>query len=79
MKDYPHLSNYVREIYQMPGIAETVDMKHIKTHYFTSHPSLNLYAVIPSGPSVLNEVTLPHNREELFPLEGSPTKKAKSN
>ena len=79
MKDYPHLSNYVREIYQMPGIADTVDMKHIKTHYFTSHPTLNKYAVIPSGPDVLNEVTLPHNREELFPLEGPPTKKAKSN
>lgn len=65
--DYPNLWNYVREIYQMPGVAATVNMNHIKTHYFTSHPSLNPYAIIPTGPGVEAELAKPHNRNELFP------------
>jgi putative glutathione S-transferase len=39
----------VRDLYHTPGIAPAVNMSHIKTHYFTSHPKLNCYAVIPRG------------------------------
>jgi glutathionyl-hydroquinone reductase len=49
IKDYPALSNYVRDLYQTKGIKESVDMWHIKTHYYTSHPKLNYYAIVPKG------------------------------
>src|SRR6202011_3940608 len=39
--DYPHLANYLRELYQVPGIAETVNLTHIKQHYYGSHRSIN--------------------------------------
>jgi len=48
--DYPNVLNYTRDLYQTPGFAETVNMYHIKTHYFTSHPVLNNYAIVPVGP-----------------------------
>jgi len=47
--EFPNLSNYVRDIYQTPGIKESVNMQHIKWHYFTSHPKLNFYAIVPVG------------------------------
>jgi len=47
--DYPHTREWVRELYNMPAVKETVDMDHIKTHYFTSHPKLNPYAIVPVG------------------------------
>jgi len=62
IRDYPNLRNYVREVYQLPGVAETVNMDHIKMHYFTSHAVLNAFAVIPSGPNVLEDLSLPHDR-----------------
>lgn len=51
IQDYPHLSNYVRDLYQGFGgaIGRSINMKHIKTHYFTSHPTLNAYAIVPVG------------------------------
>lgn len=49
IREYPNLLNYVRDIYQMPGMDKSVNMNHIKTHYFTSHPVLNHYAIIPTG------------------------------
>lgn len=61
--DYPNIHNFVKEIYQMPGVAETTNMEHIKTHYFTSHPSLNIYAVIPAGPNVVEKLREPHDRD----------------
>lgn len=48
--DYPALSAYLRDIYQMPGVAETCNLDHIKRHYFTSHPHLNPSGIIPLGP-----------------------------
>ena len=59
--DYPALSGYLRELYQMPGIAETVVMPHIKTHYFVSHRNLNPTGIVPKGP-ILDFLT-PHGRE----------------
>jgi len=63
----PSILNYCREIYQMPGVKETVNMEHIKTHYFCSHPILNHYSIIPKGNNFLGLLEEPHNREELFP------------
>jgi putative glutathione S-transferase len=50
--DYPNLWNYTRELYQRPGIAATVDLAHIKRHYYQSHPSINPTGIVPVGPEV---------------------------
>jgi len=63
--DYPSILNYCREIYQMSGVAETVNMRHIKTHYYTSHPKLNHFGVIPVGPNFIGELEKAHDREKL--------------
>jgi len=61
--DYPAMSNYLRELYQIQGIAETVNFEHIKTHYYASHLTINPTGVIPVGP--LQDFTKEHNREEV--------------
>lgn len=48
--DYPNLSRYMRELYAIPGVAETCNLEHIKRHYFTSHRNLNPRGIIPPGP-----------------------------
>jgi putative glutathione S-transferase len=48
--DYPNLWNYVRRLYGHPGVAATVNMQHIKGHYYQSHPSINPSGVVPAGP-----------------------------
>lgn len=48
--DFPHLSRYLRELYLVPGIAETVDIDHIKRHYYMSHPHINPTRIVPVGP-----------------------------
>ena len=58
--DYPHLAGYVRELYQVPGVAETVNMKHIKEHYYRSHATINPTGVVPAGP--LLDFDSPHGR-----------------
>jgi glutathionyl-hydroquinone reductase len=58
--DYPNLSSYLRELYQLPGIAGTVDMRHIKGHYYESHRTINPTGIVPAGPMV--DLTLPHGR-----------------
>ncbi|MCA1779282.1 MAG: glutathione S-transferase family protein, partial [Xanthomonadaceae bacterium] len=49
--DYPNLSNYLRELFQHPGIAETIDLEAIKLHYYASHETVNPSGVIPIGPT----------------------------
>ncbi|HBN21983.1 MAG TPA: glutathione-dependent reductase [Holosporales bacterium] len=61
--DYPNLSNYLRELYQIKGIKETVHMDHIKTHYYQSHLTINPTGIIPQGPLLTYEA--PHNRDRL--------------
>ncbi|MHC8338630.1 glutathione S-transferase family protein [Pseudomonas sp. HLT2-19-2] len=61
--DYPNLSNWLREIYQWPGIAETVDFEHIKHHYYASHKTINPTGVVPKGPA--QDFAAPHDRERL--------------
>jgi putative glutathione S-transferase len=48
--DYPNLSHWLREMYQLPGVADTVDFVHIKHHYYASHATINPTGVVPKGP-----------------------------
>lgn len=50
--DYENLWRYTRQIYHMPGIKETVDFNHIKTHYYGSHPTINANLIVPKGPEI---------------------------
>ena len=59
--DYSNLWSYARELYQVPGVAQTVNMDHIKTHYFGSHRSINPTGIIPKGPEI--DFMLPHGRK----------------
>ncbi len=61
--DYPNLWNYTRELYQMPGVAETVNLFHIKQHYYGSHESINPTRIVPKGPAI--DYSQPHDRERL--------------
>ncbi|MEQ8306437.1 MAG: glutathione S-transferase family protein [Hoeflea sp.] len=61
--DYPALSGYLRELFQMPGIADTVNMMHIKHHYYGSHKNINPTGIVPVGPEL--DLTAPHGRDRL--------------
>jgi glutathionyl-hydroquinone reductase len=61
--DYPNLSNYLRELYQVPGVAETVSIDHIKRHYYSSHRKINPTGIVPLGPEL--NFTAPHDRGKL--------------
>jgi len=61
--DYPNLSGYVRDLYQVHGIAATVDFDHIKRHYYMTHDEINPTRIVPIGP--LEDLTAPHGRERL--------------
>lgn len=61
--DYPNLSMYLRELFQFPGVAETVRMDHIKQHYYRSHPKINPSGIVPLGPVL--DLTRAHDRERL--------------
>ncbi|MCX2522991.1 glutathione S-transferase family protein [Larsenimonas rhizosphaerae] len=63
IEDYPHLSGYLRELYQWPGIRETVCMDHIQRHYYMSHPTINPNRIVPRGPDLA--LDRPHGREHL--------------
>lgn len=63
IEDYPNLSNYLREIYQWPGVAETVNMEHIKRHYYYSHDMINPTRIVPAGP--LLDLERAHDRSRL--------------
>ncbi|MCX7126196.1 MAG: glutathione S-transferase family protein [Gammaproteobacteria bacterium] len=58
--DYPNIINYVRELYQYPGIKETVNFDHIKRHYYLSHTDINPKGIVPLGPEL--HFDQPHNR-----------------
>ena len=63
LMDYPNLWGYTRELYQVPGIAETVNMDHIKYHYFGSHHSINPTGIVPNGPEI--DFMMPHGRDNI--------------
>jgi putative glutathione S-transferase len=58
--DYPNLSNYLRDLYQVPGVAETVNLDHIKRHYYASHQMINPTRIVPKGPAL--DLDAPHDR-----------------
>jgi glutathionyl-hydroquinone reductase len=64
--EYPNLKEFTREMFQMPGVHESVNIWHIKTHYFTSHPKLNTYAIVPVGCDAWWEE--PHSRGKTHPV-----------
>ena len=60
--DYPNLHGYMLDLYQQPGIDETVSIDHIKRHYYMTHEEINPTRVVPLGPIV--DLTKPHGREQ---------------
>ena len=58
--EYPNLSNYLRDLYQVPGVAETVNLDQIKRHYYGSHRNVNPTGIVPIGP--LLDFAAPHDR-----------------
>ena len=61
--DYPNLSGYLKNLYQLPGIAETVNFDHIKRHYYVTHDDINPTRIVPLGP--LLDLKSPHGRDRL--------------
>ena len=61
--DYSNLSGYLRDLYQMPGIAATVNFDHIKRHYYFTHDDINPTRIVPVGPVL--DLERPHGRERL--------------
>lgn len=67
--DYPQLSGYVRDLCSVSGVADTIDLSHIRHHYFRSHPTINPHRILSIGPQP--EFHLPHDRERLGAIEES--------
>jgi putative glutathione S-transferase len=61
--DYPNLQGYLMDLYQQPGIADTVNFDHIKRHYYMTHTQINPTRIVPIGPVL--DLEKPHNRERL--------------
>ncbi|OIV93325.1 hypothetical protein TanjilG_23097 [Lupinus angustifolius] len=61
LREYPNLFNYTKDIFQIPGISSSVNMQHIKLHYYGSHPSINPFGVVPLGPDI--DYSAPHDRD----------------
>ena len=61
--DYPNIYGYMRDLYQIPGVKETVDFDHIKRHYYITHDDINPTRIVPIGP--LQFLEQPHGREKL--------------
>jgi putative glutathione S-transferase len=58
--DMPNIHGYLRELYQVPGVAETVNLTHIKRHYYESHGTINPTGIVPVGPEL--DLDSPHGR-----------------
>lgn len=63
IRDYPNLSGYLRELYQVPGVAETVDIGQIKRHYYVSQRTINPTQIVPVGPEL--DFSAPHGCESV--------------
>ncbi len=61
--DYAHIQGYLKELYQVDGVAETTDFYHIKRHYYFSHTGINPTQVVPKGPDL--DLESPHGREQI--------------
>jgi putative glutathione S-transferase len=65
--DYPNLQGYLMDLYQQPGIAETVNFDHIKRHYYMTHIEINPTRIVPLGPIL--DLGQPHGREKFGPTD----------
>ena len=63
IEDYPNLSGYLRDLYQLPGVAQTCNLEHVTEHYYRSHDHLNPKGIVPTGPT--RDLTAPHDRDSL--------------
>ena len=61
--DYSNLSGYLRDLYQQPGVADTLDVDYCKRHYYGSHESINPHRIVPIGPEI--DYSAPHDRARL--------------
>ena len=61
--DYPNLWDYLRDLYSHQGILSTINMEHIKKHYYVSHDTINPHGIIPKGPEI--DYSSPHGRSKL--------------
>jgi len=61
--DYRNLQGYLMDLYQQPGIAETVNFDHIKRHYYMTHTEINPTRIVPIGPAI--DLTKPHGRQRI--------------
>jgi putative glutathione S-transferase len=66
LADYPNLWGYTRDLYQVPGVAATVNLDHIKRHYYGSHRTINPTGIVPKGPAI--DFAAPHARDRGFRL-----------
>ena len=62
--DYPNMWGYLRDLYQQPGISETVNFDHIKRHYYFTHDDINPYRIVPVGPA--QDLQAPHGRDRFY-------------
>ncbi|AUQ24071.1 glutathione S-transferase family protein [Dickeya zeae] len=65
ISDYCNLYGYLRDIYQLPGITETVNLEHIRHHYYRSHGTINPHGIISVGPEM--NLDAPHGRDRRYP------------
>jgi glutathionyl-hydroquinone reductase len=65
IEDYPNLAPYLRDLYQVPGVSDTVSFDHIKRHYYMSHEDINPRRIVPLGPIL--DLERPHGREKVGP------------
>lgn len=63
IEDYGNLQGYLRDLYQTPDVADTVNLRHIKEHYYRSHKTINPTGIVPSGPAL--DLDRPHGRDKL--------------
>jgi len=61
--EYANLWNYLKELYQYPGVDETCNFSHIKSHYYLSHKHINPFGIVPAGPEI--DLSTPHDRNRL--------------
>ena len=63
LREMPNIFEYIKELYQLPALRRAVNISHIKLHYYTSHPPLNVHAIVPVGCAV--DYDAPHDRARL--------------
>jgi putative glutathione S-transferase len=63
LSEFHHITQYLRELYQVAGVGETVDLDYTKIHYYASHTSINPTQIVPLGPQ--QDFSVPHDREAI--------------